>query len=265
MNAAGYARFGATLLVWCALLGWHVTADRLDCTAAALSLALVTALLTLSGTETAFYRRRAFVRLYLRSGGLLFRLLSRKALMLFWQAAKSLLLGLFLLIATLTLDTAQWLLLLADLLVLALVLTALSTMLEGELQEDYREPVVRHWAMRLNAVLLWLAAALLLYISPQENYSDLRWEEVVAFSAAQPTVGCDALALLARLGAVGEALALWSAQHLLGSLREPTQVLMAWAAFLAAFGASFLLAWAYSRALVGVLARPWAVWRSGEE
>jgi len=36
---------------------------------------------------------------------------------------------------------------------------------------------------------------------------------------------------------------------------------VAWAVFLAAFGASFLLAWIYSRALVGVLARPWDLWR----
>jgi hypothetical protein len=113
--------------------------------------------------------------------------------------------------------------------------------------------------VRLNALLLWLAWAGLLYQGPMANYTGMRWEEVVALSAAEPDIACDALALAARLASVTAALTLWSAQHLLGGLREPVQVLAAWAVFVGAFGASFLVAWAYSRALAGVLAWPWAV------
>jgi hypothetical protein len=249
------------LLVWAALLVWHLAGDRLGCPAAALLLALTAGLLALSGTEVAFYRRHAFVSHYLQPGGFLFRFLGRRILMMIREGIKSLFLALVLLVAALGFEPAQWGLLLADVLVLSAMLAAISSSLSEEVREPYPQPMARHWAGRANAVMLWLAWALLMYLSPQENYSHLRWEEVLAFSAAQPAVGCDALGILARLAAVAEALAMWSAQHLLAGLKEPAQVLMAWAVFLAAFGASFLLAWTYSRALTGVLARPWNLWR----
>lgn len=249
------------LLTWGALLGWHLTADRIGCPIAAALLALTAGLLMLSGTEVAFYRRHAFVSHYLQPRGILFRLLGRRALMLIRQGIRSLLLALLLLTAALSFETAQWLLLLADVFVLSALLAAFSSLVAGEVREPYRHPMGRHWAGRVNAVLLWLALATLMYFTPRENYTDLRWEEVLAFSAAQPAVACDALELLARLAAVAEALSLWSAQHLLVGLKEPTQAIMAWALFLAAFGASFLLAWTYSRALMGIVARPWHVWR----
>ena len=50
----------------------------------------------------------------------------------------------------------------------------------------------------------------------------------------------------------------WGAQNYLQGLEHPQQFIMAWLAFLAFFGVSFLIAWAYSRALVGVLSRPWS-------
>lgn len=262
MKAGGLPQMAAMALVWGALPVWSVAAGRLGCGGSAVALALAAGLMTLSGAEVAFYRRQAFVSHYLHSGGLLFRLLSRRTPMLIWQGTKALVLALLLLIGVPTYALPQWLLLLADVPVLVWLLAALSSLLRGEVQEAYLDPMTRHWAMGINAMLLWFAWVLLMYFSPQENYGSLRWEEVVAFSAAQPAVGCDALAVLARLAAVGEALALWSAQHLFVGLAEPAQVAVAWAAFLAAFGTSLLVAWAYSRALVGMLARPWAVWRS---
>jgi hypothetical protein len=242
------------------LLGWHGSADRLGCAAAAVAVVLAAALLTLSGAEVAFYRRHAFVRHYLRPGGLLSRLLGRRTLMLIVQGTQALVLAFLLLIAALSLGAFRWLLLLADVLLLAVLLNAFSTLLADEVREPYRQPMARHWAVRTNAVLLWIAWILQTFYSPDLNYQGLRWEEVIAFSAAQPSLGCDALAVLARLGAVGQALALWGAQHLFASLREPAQVLVAWAAFLATFGVSFVVAWAYSRLLAGTLARPWNVW-----
>jgi hypothetical protein len=253
------------LLAWGGLLAWRLTADRLGCPAAAVALVLASGLLTLSGTEVAFYRRHAFVSHYLQPDGLLFRLLGRRTLMLILQGAQAVALAFLLLIAALSFGTLQWLLLLGDLFLLAALVKGFSTLLAGEVRLPYRRPMARHWAVRANAVLLWVAWILLAFYLPDRNYAGLRWEEVIAFSAAQPSLGCDALALLARFGAVGNALALWGAQHLLAGLRQPAQVLMAWTAFLAAFGASFLVTWAYGRLLVGTVSKPWEVWRAPGE
>jgi len=61
---------------------------------------------------------------------------------------------------------------------------------------------------------------------------------------------------------VGEALGLWAMQNLV----RPGQPLMAWVVFLGSFGVSFLVAWAYSRALAGFVSRPWSIrWREESE
>ena len=221
-------RIAAMFLVWCILFGWHLIAPWLGCLASAVVLALAAGLLMSSGTEVAFSRRRVFVSHYLETGGLLFRLLSRRTLILITQGVKALALGLFLLVSVLRLDQTQWLLLLADVLVIAFLLTGFFSILSGEVRNELRGPMVRHWAARVNATLLWLSLVLLMFFSPQVNYSHLRWEEVLAFSAAQPAVGCNSIAVLARFAAVGEALGLWSTQHLFADLRQPAQVFTAW-------------------------------------
>ena len=256
-------RTAAMLPVWCLLFGWHLIVAELDCAKTALAMVLMAMLMMSSGAELAFSRRNAFVRHYLETGGRLFRLLSGRTLILLIQCVKAMVLGVFLLIGVLQLENTQWLLLLADVPVLALLLTGISHFLAGEVQHEYSGPMARQWATRINATFLWLGAVILMFFSPQENYVHLRWDEVLAYSANQPKVGCDALAFLTRLAAEGEALGLWSAQHLFASLRQPAQVLAAWVIFLLAFGTSFLLAWSYSRALISVLARPWEVRRPG--
>lgn len=247
------------LVVWIGLFGWALAADRLPCPLAALALAAVAGLIARSGIESTLVRRRAFAGQYLVPGGLLYRLLTGRVLILIRQGAQGLALGLLLLVGALVLAPADWALLLADGFLFAVLVAGLTRLLGRQVRGEYRQPLARHWAMRLNAVLLWLAWASLMAFTPQANYAGLGWEEVLAFSAAQPAVACDPIAMLARLASVSSALALWAAQHLLGGLRDATQVLLAWAVFLGAFGASLLLAAAYSRALAGVLARPWVL------
>jgi hypothetical protein len=82
---------------------------------------------------------------------------------------------------------------------------------------------------------------------------------VVQHAASGVSVGCDALALLARIQAVAGALSSWAAQHLFVGLERPEQLLLAWSFFVAWFGVSLVLAWAFSRSLLGVSARPWRV------
>jgi hypothetical protein len=253
------ARVVSMLLVWGALLGWHLSADGWGCIPAAMLLALLAALMALAGTEAAFYRRHAFLRHYLEPDGRLFGLLRRRLLILIRQGIVSLALALFLLIGALGFGESQWLLLLADIVLLTVLQSLFSSLLAGEVREPYPAPMARQWAERVNGVLLWLAWSLLMFFSPHADYAGLRWEEVVAHSAHATSVGCDALAVSARLAAAGQSLALWGAQHLFRGLQEPVQLLMAWVAFLTAFGASYFVARAFSRALSGVSARPWAV------
>jgi hypothetical protein len=252
------------LLVPGGLYGWDLAAPRLDCLAAALCLVPAAGLIMLSGTEAAFFRRCAFLGRYLEAGGVLYRLLSRRILILIVQFVKSFLLGVVLLVGALGLSQSQWLLLLADVAVLIAVWLGLSSLLKGEIQEAYRGPMTRHWAARSTATLLWLGLVALMFISPQENYAGLRWEEVLAYVAAQPTVGCDDMAVLTRLAAIWQALGLWAAQHLFAGLHQPAQAAAAWIFFAFAFGASFLFAWSYSLALTGLVAWPWAVWQPRE-
>ncbi len=253
-------RFALLSLVWTGLLAWDLAAERLGCGAAAVAIALLAGLLMLSGTETAFYRRRALLDHYLQREGMLFRLLSRRVLILARQLFKSVLLALVLLIAVLSFDRAQWVLLAADVPLLVGLLAALAAFLDREVRSPYRGPLTRHWAVRVNAMALWLTWMLLLFFTPQENYTGLRWEEVLAYGAARPEVACDALAMLARAASVADALGLRSAEHLFADLKDQVQLLTAWAVFIASFGASFVIAWVYSLALTGVLARPWDVW-----
>jgi len=247
------------LTVWAGLLGWGLAADQLPCAGAALALAAVAGLIANSGVEAALVRRRAFVGQYLVRGRLLYRLLSGRVLILIRQGARGLVLGLLLLVTALALEPMQWALLLADVLLFAGLLAGMARLLSVQVHAHAAGPLARNWAVRLNALLLWLAWVALMAHTPQENYSGLRWEEVLALSAGQPSVACDAIAVLARLAAVGSALALWSAQHLFAGLRDAGELLVAWALFLVAFGASFLLALAYGRCLAGVLSRPWAL------
>jgi hypothetical protein len=64
----------------------------------------------------------------------------------------------------------------------------------------------------------------------------------------------------AEFYAAGQALAVWAVQNGARVINDPTQVVMVWVGYCALFGFSLVVAWAYSRALVGVLSRPWEMW-----
>jgi uncharacterized membrane protein len=251
--------------LWCALLLWRSSADRLGCTLSAVFLVLVVLLVALSATEVAFYRRHAFLAQFLQPGSILFRLLRRKSLVVLFQLVRSVLLGLVVLISALMFEPAEWLALFVDVVLMQILLLAFSELLRAQVKTPYRLPLARHWALRANAAVLWASLVLIQFFSAHEDYTGLRWEDVALFSASRLNLGCDVLAVLARLHALGEALALWAGQNLLVGLGRPAQALMAWLVFVASFGASFLVAWAYSRVLAGVLSRPWRVWRQEPE
>ena len=263
MTAAVLSRAGRMVAVWGLLLAWHWIAPRAGCLVAAALLLVLAASIAASALEAAFQRRHAFASHYLHADGRLYRLLRPATFTLLWQGAKAVVLATVLMVSAPTLETWQWAALLVDALVMALLVGAVAGPLQAEVHAPYVLPLARRWAVRLNAVLLWLALVVGLYYSPQESYSALRWEEVAGFAARQVAVGCEALALLTRLAGVVEALALWAAQSLFSRLADPAQTVVAWLVFLASFGASFLFTWAYSRALGGTQSEPWRVWPAG--
>lgn len=247
--------------LWAGLLAWAWSAPWVGCPVAALVLVPLWLLLTSAGSELALLRRSTFVRQYLEPRGHLARWLGRRLLVLGWQAIKSLVPAVLLLLGVIWLEAIHWAVLAADLLLFATLIFVMDWGLVGELNPAYNAVLVRHWAHRLNALVLWSALTTTLYFSAHEDYRGMGPVAVVRLSAGGVSLGCDDLAVLARLGSASDALLWWAAEHLFGGLSDPAEQAVAWVGFLAAFGASFLLAWAYSRALVGVLARPWQVTR----
>ena len=250
------SHLAAMFSVWGGLLGWCWLADRIGCAGSALFLVPLWAVLMLAGSELPLLRRTSFVRHYLQPAGWLARWLKRRLWLLTWQGAKALLLALILLVSALSFDAAQWMLLCGDILLVGTLLFLADWVLEGELNPSCEGTLTRHWVHRVNVVLLWVALVAVMFFTAHEDYRGMAWEDAAELSALEVKVGCDALAVLARISAVGGALQWWAAENLFGVLGDPGGILMAWTLFLAAFGVSFLVAWSYSRALIGVLARP---------
>jgi hypothetical protein len=215
--------------------------------------------------ETAYLRRRAFIAHYLARTGRLHRLLRPRFLLPLWIALKRLPLALWLLTVTLFFDAVQWWILAADVVLAYGLIHALRALLNGEVHGALQRPLAHLWSRRVNALLLWLALLLQMFFAPQENYAGFSWLEVVDYAAARVDVHCDALALLARLSSVSEALSLWAAQAVFAEFTSLSGLFMAWILFVASFGVSFLFAWAFSDVLLGVAARPWVVARSFQD
>lgn len=256
---------GRMLAVGAALLLWQQFADVAPCAVAAALVAALAFAVGAAGLEAAVQRRHAFAAQYLAAGGRLFRLLRPGALVVLWQATKAVVLAAVLVVNALLLEPWQGGLLLADALLVAALVHATARALAGEVRDPYVPVLARRWAVRVNALVVWAALVVGLFYTPQANLAALRWEEVVALAAGQLEVACAPIGVLARLAAVGGSLALWGAQNLFADLGDAQETLAAWLVFLAAFGTSFLHAWALSLALAGVSATPWRAWRRGDE
>jgi hypothetical protein len=248
-------------IVWLLLLVWYLNAYRLGCTVALALVAVLALILAISGEEMRLVRRRVFLHECLEPTGQLYRIFSRRYLLLGLEAVKSAALAVFLLASVLSFAPRQWSLLFADVLLLGLLLPRFYGALEGQVREEYRFAMARRWSMWVSVVLLWLESLTVLFFSTSENYMGLRYQEVVGYAVSAPEVQCGALAHLGALGSAIQALGQWSAQNLMRSFNDLPQSLMASLGLLAAVLFSFLIAYAYSRALIGAVGRPWAAWR----
>jgi hypothetical protein len=246
--------------VWLLLVLWYFMAPRGGCI---LTLGLVVAftlILLMSGAEIALAKRQAFLGAFVVPGSRLHRLLSLPALLLAIEALMAAILALFLLAVAVTFASRQWSVLFADVLFMGLLLPRLYAGLEGQVVERYRFATARRWTMWASVVLLWLESLVVLVFSAGDSFMGLRWQEVIAYAAVPPAVACPPMAQMAALVAAVDALGQWSVQNLQRNLSDLPQALMAATGVLASVSMSFLSAYVFSRALVGVVARPWDMW-----
>lgn len=243
------------------LVLWPVLAPYLGCPASALYIAPFWILVSASTLEAAALRRRAFIGFYLAPRGGLGRLLRPGFLLLALQGAKAGFFTLLLLVGALALTPGQRGLLLADVGLLLLLQAGLWRLFGAQMRPDLGAPLLRHWAHWVNALLLWLGLLAVAWVSPKANYTGLDWNQALLTAAVGVDAGCDALSLLGRLQSAASALLAWASQNLLLHPGRSEQALVAWLLMSASLGVSFLFAWACSRTLGGVTARPLALFK----
>lgn len=242
--------------LWLLLAAWSMYSSQLGCLASGSLVLLVSLAILAAGAEGRLLRRHAFARAYLARRGLLSYWLSRYSLLALWLGIRAVALALLLVASLPLLGRVQWLILLVDVVIFAAVVHALRLLLRNEVRAGYLTPLAHGWTQQVNALIVWIALVVSLIFGERTDLGALGVIDAVRHGAASVELGCDALAVLARAAAAGESALWWSAQQLFVGLEDSTQRLLAWAGFVAVFGASFLFAWAWSRALGGVLARP---------
>lgn len=249
------------MIVWLFLLVWFLNAYRANCAASLAALGMLTAFLLVAGIERSFLLRRALFNECLSSEGRLFNLFYNRIFITIRETMYAFVLAAFLLASSLVFEPRQWSLLFIDLLLLALLIPRLTESMAKYVHQEYRYALARQWATWLSVLLLWGEAVMALTISPPEYYGGMRWQEVVTYGVSEPEVACPLVAELARIYMVGIALAIWSVQNVSRLINDPTQAIMIWVGFVTLFGFTFMMALAFSRALAGVMGRPWEMWR----
>jgi len=262
MDYAVVLRMLTMTIVWLLLLIWFLEAYRISCAAAALMFVLLTAVLLVAGLERTYFYRRALFNESLEREGILFGLVHNRLLVTARELLVAAALTLILLVSTVTFEARQWSLLFADLLLLTLIIPRIAGGMHQEVRERYRFAMARHWAMWISVWLLWGEAMLVMIFSPRQDFSGMRWQEAISYGVAQPDVACPILRTGASIYTTGESIGVWAVQNAERVSQDPTQAMMIWVGLIALVVLPFLMALAASRALVGIMGRPWAVWRS---
>jgi hypothetical protein len=249
--------------VWLLLLSWGLGADLIGPAGHLLSLLLIAVPLAMSGAEAVFYKRHAFRNQYLTGPSWLYRLMGLEPLIFTVEIIKALGLAALLMVATLALQLREWALLLLNVFVLALLMPRLPGLLHRTVRPTYLHVLSRRLAIWVSTALLWLQSLLVLALDQNDDYRGLTWTEAVEYSIA-PTAssgGDDPVSIMLRIDAGVQGLSAWAGYRLLHGEPAPAQTLAAVLVVGAVAALWFLLAWAFSRALIGVMARPLAIWR----
>jgi len=257
-------RLSSMFAVWLLLVAWGLSAPQIGDLGNVLFLILISVPLSMSGAEAAFYRRHAFRNEYLIQPSWLHRLMGLEPLILGIEIVKALLLALLLMIGTVALSAREWALLLLDVLVLSLLMPRMPALLYSSVKPTYLYAMSRRWAIWFSTLLLWGESVLALALTRCDDYRALSWEDAVAYSAGPDTTpdATGVVAIMRRIDSGAEGLASWSSHQLLhASSVDLAQTIVATMTLISVLLMWFLLAWAYSRALVGTLARVMAIWR----
>ncbi|WP_058555840.1 hypothetical protein [Thiohalocapsa sp. ML1] len=255
-------RLTSMLTVWCVLLLWQLSAFGVGGVGALAFLLLLALPVTMSGAEAAFCRRHAFRSEYLTGPSWLHRIMGLEPLVFGLEAVKALLLTALLMIATLSLTLRGWAVLLLDVVILAMLMPRLPGLLaDAAVKHTYVFALGRRWAIWFSTLLLWLESLAVLLLAAGDDYRGLTWEAALHYSVADGQLAGDGIvAAMLRLHDGAAGLGRWASWAVLGA-DDPVQ---RWAAVLvlaAVTVVGFLVALAYSRALIGALARPLAIWR----
>lgn len=250
------------LMVWLLLIGWHITGPYIGLLGNALLVLVLTVPMTMSGAEIAFYRRYAFRREYLESEGWLHRLMGLEPVILVWEFLKSLALTLLLMVGTLTLDLLGWALLLAVVLILSLLMPRMPGLLHGVVQPTYLYAMARRWAIWLSTSLLWLESVLVL-LARSDDFRGLSWWQIIEYAIRPSGPECisDLTCTLLRVDQGVDAIAAWAVHVLHKPVIVVSDSVAAALALFAILVLWLLIALAYSRALMGMMARPLEIWR----
>jgi hypothetical protein len=247
-------------IVWLLLLVWFLIADRSGCVAILGIWVVFSVIVFVSGIESALAKRRVFLNECLEPRTFLFRLLQRRYLLVAIEILTSAVLALFLMVSALSFASRHWSLIFADVLLVSLLLPRFYGVFAGQLREPYRYVTARRWAMWVSTLFLWLESLLVLVFANEQNFIGLRWQEVITYGSTRFDLPCAPVATIASLVSALDDLGQWSVQNLARSLQDLPQAFMASASLFVYVVLSLLLAYAYSRALIGVVGRPWTMW-----
>lgn len=253
-------RVTTMLAVAFALLAWTRLAPGLTCGLSMLFALLLAVPISMSGIESALYHRRAFTREYLIAGRWLDEMFHHRYSVLVWETAKALVLAMILLAAGPFLDVREWAFLFAFVLVMTGLMPRVYALLDGVVKEDYHYVLARRSLIWVSTMLLWLQSQMAIWFSDGRAFIGLRWQEVVSYGSQYPETECDLFTAIGRLIVIISDLSNWAVQNMT-RIGEPAQAVVAWGFYVAGAALSMIVAWAFSRALIGVLARPVRLWR----
>ncbi len=249
-------------VLWLVLLFWAFNAPWLGCPAVIAIHTLVSGVLLMAGSESAFLHRRAMVSACIRREARLLRLLHGPGMLLLREVLLSAVLGLALTVGVLLLQPRDWSLFYGDLLLLALVVPRLAGAAGQSVRRQLRFAMGRHWAMLMSVAIIWTLIMLGHVFEPAADYLGFRWQEVVELGIRPPEVACGLVRVFAEGAATVQALALWALQNYARAVQSPTESTVVWIGFLGLALFPAVLAYAYSRLLVGTMARPWEMWQT---
>jgi hypothetical protein len=254
-------RSSSMLVVWFVLLLWQLTARQLGGSGVLAFALLLAAPVTMAGAERAFCRRHAFRSEYLTGPSWLYRLTGLEPLVFAVEALKALLLALLLMAAAMSLNVRGWSVLLLDVLILSLLMPRLPGLLAGAIKRTYLFALARQWAVWFSTGLLWGQSVAVLLSAGGDDYRGLSWEAALAYSMLDGTVAAAGIVdAMLRWQAGVRGLGAW-AVSVLRDAGDPAQQAAALFVVTAVLLIWLLVAFAYSRAVVGALARPLAIWR----